>query len=82
VWTAAWGSILTCDNLRRRGIVMVGWCCLCRCSGENVAHLLLHCLVARELWNYVFRRFGVDWVISGSVLDHLVGWRNWFGKHD
>ena len=21
-------------------------------------------------------------MISGSVLDHLVGWRNWFGKHD
>jgi hypothetical protein len=61
---------------------MVGWCCLCRCNGENVAHLLLHCPVARELWNYVFRRFGVDWVISGSVLDHLAGWRNWFGKHD
>jgi hypothetical protein len=81
VWTAAWGNILTCDNLRSRGIVMVGWCCLCRCSGENVAHLLLHCPMARELWNYVFRRFGVDWVISGSVLEHLAGWRNWFGKH-
>jgi hypothetical protein len=51
------------------------------CSGENVAHLLLHCPVARELWNYVFRRFGVDWVISGSFLDHMAGWRNWFGKH-
>ena len=69
-------------NLRRRGIVMVGWCCLCRCSGENVAHLLLHCLVVRELWNYVFRQFGVDWVISGSILDHMADWRNWFGKHD
>ena len=67
--------------LQDSGIVMVGWCCLCRCSGENVAHLLLHCLVARELWNYVLRRFGVDWVISGSVLDHMAGWRNWFGKH-
>ncbi len=23
----------------------------------------------------------LDWVISGCVLDHVVGWRNWFGKH-
>ena len=47
-----------------------------------MAHLLLHCLVVRELWNYVFRQFGVDWVISGSILDHMADWRNWFGKHD
>ena len=45
-----------------------------------MAHLLLHCLVARELWNYVLRRFGVDRVISGSILDQVAGWRNWFGK--
>uniref|UniRef100_A0A2N9G3X9 Reverse transcriptase zinc-binding domain-containing protein n=1 Tax=Fagus sylvatica TaxID=28930 RepID=A0A2N9G3X9_FAGSY len=82
VWMAAWGNILTCDNLRHRGIVVVGWCCLCRCNGEMVAHLLLHCPMVRELWSYVFWLFGVDWVISGSVLDHVAGWRNWFGKHN
>ena len=60
---------------------MVGWCCLCKCNDETVAHLLLHCPVAREVWSYIFRLFGVDWVISGSVLDHVAGWRNWFGKH-
>ena len=81
VWTAAWGNILTCDNLRRRGVVMVGWCCLCRGNDETVAHLLLHCPMAREVWSYIFRLFGVDWVMSGSVLDHVAGWRNWFGKH-
>jgi hypothetical protein len=76
VWMAAWGNILTCDNLHRRDIVMVGWCCLCRCNDETVAHLLLHCPVAREVWSYVYRLFGVDWVISGSVSDHVAGWRN------
>jgi hypothetical protein len=81
VWTAAWGKILTCDNLRQRDIVMVGWCCLCRCNRETVAHLLLYCNVARELWSFGFWLFGVDWVILGCVLDHVAGWRNWFGKH-
>ena len=53
---------------------------MCMCSGETVDHLLLHCTVTREIWSYVFRLFGVHWVISGSVLDLVVGWRNWFGK--
>ena len=35
----------------------------------------------RKLWSFVFRSFGVDWVISGCVLDHVAVWRNWFGKH-
>uniref|UniRef100_A0A2N9FR16 Reverse transcriptase zinc-binding domain-containing protein n=1 Tax=Fagus sylvatica TaxID=28930 RepID=A0A2N9FR16_FAGSY len=26
VWTAAWGRILTCDNLMRRDYTMAGWC--------------------------------------------------------
>jgi hypothetical protein len=46
-----------------------------------VDHLLLHCPVAGELWSFVFCLFGVDWVISGCVLDHVAGWRNWFSKH-
>lgn len=40
VWTAAWGSILTSDNLRRRGFTIVDWCCMCRGSEEFVHHLL------------------------------------------
>jgi hypothetical protein len=54
---------------------------MCRCNGETVAHLLLHCLVASEIWSFVFRLFGVDWVMSGCVLDQVTSWRNWFGKH-
>jgi hypothetical protein len=46
-----------------------------------VDHLLLHSLVATEVWSFVFRSFGVEWVLLGSVMDHLYEWRNWFGKH-
>jgi hypothetical protein len=28
--------------------------------------------VAREIWSFVFRLFGVDWVILGRVLDIVV----------
>ena len=60
---------------------MVGWCCLCRCCGETVDHLLLHCPMSCQIWSFVFKLVGVDWVMSGFVLDQLACWRNWFGKH-
>jgi hypothetical protein len=38
-WTAALGKILTHDNLRKRSIVVVEWCCMCKKNGESVDHL-------------------------------------------
>jgi hypothetical protein len=80
VWTAAWGRILTCDNLMKRGFVMAGWCCMCKHSGESVDHLLLHCEVVREVWNFFLQSFGVSWVFPESVSDLLFGWHNCWGK--
>ena len=48
-WTAAHGKILTLDNLRRRGMVVVNTCWLCESDEEPVDHLLLHCGAARVL---------------------------------
>uniref|UniRef100_A0A2N9EED7 Reverse transcriptase zinc-binding domain-containing protein n=1 Tax=Fagus sylvatica TaxID=28930 RepID=A0A2N9EED7_FAGSY len=81
IWTVAWGRILTCDNLMQRGYTMVGWCCMCRCDGETVEHLLLHCSAAQRLWNFVFASFRVHWVLPRKVVDLLFGWYNWFGKN-
>jgi hypothetical protein len=38
-------KILTHDNLRKRSILIVEWCCMCTKNGESVNHLLLHCEV-------------------------------------
>ena len=46
LWSAAWGKILTIDNLIKRGLLQVNWCCMCRCSGEKVDYLLIHCEIA------------------------------------
>ena len=43
VWSATWEKILTGDILRCRGFDFVDWCIMCRCNGEMVNHLLLHC---------------------------------------
>jgi hypothetical protein len=73
-WMAARGKILTLDNLRRRGMVMVktGW--LCESDGKSVDHLLLHCGAARALWNAFFARFGLCWVMPCSVKELFASW--------
>jgi hypothetical protein len=45
VWTAVLGKILTLDNLRKRQVIVMEWCCLCKTSGESIDHLFLHCVV-------------------------------------
>jgi hypothetical protein len=42
---------------------VVNWCCICKKSGETIDHLLLHCEVARALWNSVFGLCGLEWVM-------------------
>jgi hypothetical protein len=81
VWTAAWQKILTCENLCKRGYYMTSWCCMCRCNGETVEHLLLHCPVVGVLWNWVLQAFGIHWVIPGTVADLLFSWWNGLGRH-
>jgi len=80
VWTAALGKILTHDNLRRRGIVVVEWCVMCKKHGESVDHLFLHCDVARVVWSYFYSLFGVEWVMPSSVLDLLSGCGTLLGR--
>jgi hypothetical protein len=40
VWTTTLGKILTLDNLRKRNIVVIKWCCMCKKSGEPIDHSL------------------------------------------
>ena len=66
------------DNLRLRGFDFVDWFIMCRCCGETVDHLLLHCEKADHLWCFTFKIFGISWVPSRTVSDLLlvggIGW--------
>jgi len=78
-WKRALGKILTHDNLRRRGIVVVEWCVMCKKYGESVDHLLLHCDVARVVWSSFYSLFEMEWAMTSSVLDLLSGWSTLLG---
>ena len=54
---------------------------MCKCNGESVDHLILHCPVAMDLWATVFSLFGVSWVMPQSVMGLLACWQGSFGRH-
>jgi hypothetical protein len=70
-WTEAVGKILTHDNLRKKNVLVIEWCCMCKKSGESTEHLLLHCEVARDLWSYILNLSRVEWVMPQRLLEFL-----------
>jgi hypothetical protein len=74
VWSAALGKSFTHDNLRKRNVIIIEWCCMCKKNGESIDHLLLHCKVAHDLWSYILILFGVEWVMQRTVLELLTSW--------
>lgn len=73
-WEACHEAILTGDNLRIRRMIYVDWCFMCKSSGESTNHLLLHCPVARVLWNWIFGLFNLSWVMPGTVKAMFLSW--------
>ncbi|RVW16783.1 putative ribonuclease H protein [Vitis vinifera] len=63
-WKAAWGKMLTLDRLQKRGWQLPNCYFLCGCEEETVNHILIHCTVARVLWDIVLGLFGTQWVFQ------------------
>uniref|UniRef100_A0A2N9GR88 Reverse transcriptase domain-containing protein n=1 Tax=Fagus sylvatica TaxID=28930 RepID=A0A2N9GR88_FAGSY len=62
-WTATLGKLLTIDNLRKRHLIIVDWCCLCKSSGAAVVDWL-----ADPCWGY--SKFGC--LADGPALCNVV----------
>ena len=72
------GKILTIDNLRKkRNLIVINRCSLCKSDDENVDHLFLHSEIARSLWYAVFSQFGLSWVMPSKVAGLFACW--WLG---
>ena len=41
-WSTSLGKILTIDNIRKRHIIVLDWCYMCKRCEESVDHLLLY----------------------------------------
>ena len=51
-WEASWGKVITLDQLKRCERALANRCCLCEEDKETVDHLLIHCKIARMLWDF------------------------------
>ena len=49
---------------------------MCKRGGETVNHLLLHCEIAKTIWDEVFKRMDMAWVMPETVLDVLACWNS------
>ncbi|RVW94296.1 putative ribonuclease H protein [Vitis vinifera] len=47
-WEAAWGKVLTQDQLKRRGWKLANRCPLCCDEEETINHILIHCPKAKD----------------------------------
>ena len=66
LWLFSQNKIMTCDNLRKRGIVKPLECVFCK-EIEYVRHLLFDCVVARLVWAEVNTVFNISVVGFESV---------------
>lgn len=69
-------NVLTMDNLMKLHIITTYWCSICRKSGEYVDHILLHCHIARVMWNDFFGKVWFAWVMYRKFVDLFANWRN------
>ena len=74
VWTTAWGKCLTIDNLRKMKVWILDWCYTCKCNGESIDYLFLHCPIVMDLRSMVLGLFGVSWVMPKLWGSQLVVW--------
>lgn len=71
---------LTTDHMRKRVIIIMDWCCMCKSDGDSMGHLFLYCEVARDLQSLILCLFGVHWVMLRTILEVLACWIGSFGK--
>jgi hypothetical protein len=60
MWLVAHNRCWTVDRLARRGLRHPDKCLLCDQEDENIEHLLIGCVVARQFWYTLLHSFGLS----------------------
>lgn len=60
VWLLLHAKLVTCDRLRRFGIMVDSTCCLCDTGDETLDHIFFECQFARRVWDNVATWCGVE----------------------
>ena len=60
-------KVATNDNLRRCGMVLPSFCCLCMNGFESARHLFLECPFAQHIWMWLGDQFGISIGFQGDV---------------
>ena len=66
--------MLTTENLKKMGFLLVSKCPLCCKAEEELIHLLFHCPSIRGLWEGLFSIPGIAWVYPYSIKELFMGW--------
>lgn len=72
-WLVTKNRCWTADRLQQHGLPHPAACPLCDQEPETLQHLLLGCVVAREVWTWALRRWEkLDWVPASDT--DLIQW--------
>lgn len=74
-WLMLQGSILTMDNLQRRGMVVVNACPLCISAKNQVDHSMLNYTMAYRIWITILNWFGCGRVLPRSIVELFEAWK-------
>lgn len=76
LWSASKEKILTKDQLCKRGWKKdwVNHCYNCVNAEETSSHLLLHCSVASNVWNFFRVEFSLIWTVPHTISTALQTW--------
>lgn len=72
------GKALSLDQVKRRSWSLANRCFLYHIEEESIDHILVHCVMAKVLWQLLLALFNVSWVFPSMIRETLLGWHDAF----
>ena len=73
-WNVKHRSILTAENLKKRGLEGPSICPLCKKNEENLDHLLISCPFSREVWREAISLNLSNFSVTDLIVDLFTNW--------